>query len=221
MAMKKKFLALAMAAAVAFPGGAYASNLNNTIETPSADGTTKRVESVNAQESIGSTITVNGTVNDKNNKNGKIQVEIPTAMLFTVTADSEVIGNNYQVKNLGDNDIEVSVSAFGVKNGDMDIVPEDLLKTDRQKPDSYTYDRTDVALTLNGNVDGQPKSVDLGKVATGATMTAEEKIITKVAGGGNGMQTITLSGIAGKGQSDIADAGTSGEFTLSFLIKKK
>ena len=106
MAMKKKFLGLAMAAAIALPASsAYAAN--NTLTG-------------NLNDTLTQDVKVSGSV--KNNQGvapaGKIEVELPTTMSFTVDQAGTFQGVNYQVKNNSAVPISVAVSDFRETNND-------------------------------------------------------------------------------------------------------
>lgn len=211
MAMKKKFLALAMTAMVAFPVGVHAAG------NASNGATYNLIESANPQDqSLITEIPVNGEVLNSNNKSGKIQVEIPTAMAFTVDKDSQITGPTYQVKNLGANDIELYVSAFAENSGNMKIHTEQEIQDDILLGVSSLFARNHVSLKLTGNAGN---SVDLGEVAQGNVLESQKKVADVGANGG--IQNITLSGIAGKkSDASIDQTGTAGDFKLSFKIVK-
>lgn len=214
MAMKKKFLGLAMAAMVAMPAtGVYAAQ--DTIETTNGD--TKTIEAVDpANNSIGTTVDVNGQVLNSENKSGKIQVEIPTAMAFTVKANSTIDGPEYNVRNLGSDSINISVSAFErVAGSDINIKTKEEIENDES---TQELTRNNVSLILNGDINGNKTKVDLGKIAQG-TPNATNALGTIAAGK---TQKITLTGTAGKkaDEDGIDKNGTNGSFKLSFKITK-
>lgn len=209
MAMKKKFLGLALAAAVALPAtGVYANG------TTSNGATHNLIQSASPQDqSVETTIPVNGEVLNSDNKSGKIQVEIPTAMAFAVKSDSKIEGTQYEVRNLGADSIDISVASFTKSTGNIDIHTEAEISGDT---DGSTYTRKDVSLILNGSASGVKKSVDLGKINQG--QMSENQVATIPA---NGNQTITLTGTAGtKNDQNLDDSGTDGSFKLSFRISK-
>lgn len=209
MAMKKKFLGLALAAAVALPAtGVYANG------TTSNGATHNLIQSASPQDqSVETTIPVNGEVLNSDNKSGKIQVEIPTAMAFAVKSDSKIEGTQYEVRNLGADSIDISVASFTKSTGNIDIHTETEISNDR---DGATYTRKDVSLILNGSVKDVKKSVDLGKINQG--QMSDNQVATIPA---NSNQTITLTGTAGtKNDQDLDKSGTDGSFNLSFRISK-
>lgn len=210
MAMKKKFLGLALAAAVALPAtGVYANG------TTSNGATHNLIQSASPQDqSVETTIPVNGEVLNSENKSGKIQVEIPTAMAFAVKSDSKIEGTQYEVRNLGADSIDISVASFTKSTGNIDIHTATEISDDAAGGTTYT--RKDVSLILNGSANDGKKSVDLGKINQG--QMSENKVATIPA---NSNQTITLTGTAGtKTDQNLNKSGTDGSFNLSFRISK-
>ena len=102
MAMKKKFLGLALATMVAMPAtGVYAAGNTQTI-------TGKDTSTLNH------TIPVTGSVTKSNGlaADGQITVELPTAMAFAVNEKGEFSGATYEVSNQSGCGIDISVSQF-------------------------------------------------------------------------------------------------------------
>ena len=94
MAMKKKFLGLAMAAMVAMPATGVYANTTTKLGDP-----TTRVEDENS--TFTHSVAVSGAVkkSDGSAAAGKITVELPTTMAFTVDEKSDFIGATYNVDN--------------------------------------------------------------------------------------------------------------------------
>ena len=211
MAMKKKFLGLALATMVALPAtGVYAA------ETASQNVGYKNVESDRANDTeTSTTIDVNGEVLNANNQSGKIQVEIPTAMAFTVRANSTVDGPDYKVTNLGSNSIDISVSSFEPDAGsNIFIKTAEEITQDTTTTSNAIFTRNYVSLTLNGS---GGEEVDLGKVNQGVAST-NKKLATIAP---SDVETITLTGAAGiKPDESIDKTGTNGSFKLAFKITK-
>lgn len=215
MAMKKKFLGLALAAAVALPAtSAYAAGSTTTTQN------SQTITSTNASDSeVSAEVDVNGEVLTKANESGKIQVEIPTIMTFAVTANSTIEGPSYEINNLGADSIDVYVSSFTKSDGNMTIHTEEEISSDTAASSgAAALNRSHVSLILNGNSNGVAKTVDLGKVAKGQSSEIAKSVATITS---KTKQTITLTGTAGTKQDDKLDkSGTSGNFNLSFKIKK-
>ena len=214
MAMKKKFLGLALATMVAMPAtGVYAAGSTTTTQN------SQTITSTNASDTeVSADVDVNGEVLTQANESGKIQVEIPTAMTFAVTSNSKIEGPRYEIKNLGADNIDVYVSSFTQSDGDMTIHTAEEISSD-STGGSATLNRSHVSLILNGNSKGSAKTVDLGKVANGQLSSETDKQVATITS--KTKQTITLTGTAGtKTDAELDKSGTSGNFNLSFKIKK-
>lgn len=211
MAMKKKFLGLALAAAVALPAtSVYAAEGYQTIQ--GEDNAT-----------LNHPVKVTGEVKtaDGSAAAGKIEVELPTTMAFAVDQNSQLRGASYNVSNRSGCDIDVFVSSFSKTKGDITVKP--MTEMDGEST-LEALDRSNVALQLTGKAEGKQKTVDLGKMMTTGT---EEKVLNIAK---NSSETMTLSGVAGKmatvDPSDSATPtgvdknGASADFTLVFKIKK-
>lgn len=199
MAMKKKFLGLALAAAVALPAtSAYA---NTTTITG------------NATETLTQDVTVSGTVrkSDGTAPDGKLEVELPTAMAFTVDEEGNFRGANYTVTNRSAVGIKLSISEFRETNSTGGINLKEVSSFD-----PASNKRSDVAISLDGNVNGNFTSVDLSKVSAGT-----EKDVLDVQAKDAGI--LRLSGKAGTDKSnnpEVEDNGAKEDFTLVFKIRK-
>lgn len=206
MAMKKKFLGLALAAAVALPAtGVYADTIGG-----------------NQNDTLTHNVTVTGTVANKEGiaPEGKIEVELPTSMTFRVDQDGTFHGSDFSVENKSKVGIDVFVDEFRTNAGGNITVN----KKAEFEPQKTNLDRSNVYLELTGNVGGTPKTIDLKTVSE---KSQEEKKILNVSGGSTGL--IQLQGgagtalAAGSSKSDpqgIDKDGASGDFTLIYKIKK-
>lgn len=203
MAMKKKFLGLAMAAMVALPAAAYA----DTFQWD--EGATKDVE-----------VTVSGSVKSNTGiaPQGKLEVELPVSMEFSVDKNGTFKGTSYNVTNRSQNDVIVSVANFSETNkqGGINILPTTDKDTIAQKG------RENVIMALVGD---QDKYVDLGNFNS---HKGKELLRVK---GNNGVGTIELAGLAGKAAigtesshnpaNGVTDStGVAEKFNLVFQIKK-
>lgn len=211
MAMKKKFLGLALAAAVALPAtSVYAAEGYQTIQ--GEDNAT-----------LNHPVKVTGEVKtaDGSAAAGKIEVELPTTMAFAVDQNSILRGASYNVSNRSGCGIDVSVASFSKTTGDITVKP--MTEMDEESK-LATLDRSNVALQLNGTADGVQKTVDLGEMMK----TGTEAKVLKIAK--NSSETMTLSGVAGKkpavessgsqNPTGVDKNGASADFTLVFKIKK-
>lgn len=206
MAMKKKFLGLAMAAMVALPAAAYA---DTTVQWN--EGETKDVN-----------VTVSGSV--KNNTGiapqGKLEVELPVSMDFSVDQNGTFTGTSYNVTNRSQSKIAVSVANFTENNakGGINLVPV----SEKGSIDEKGRDNVIMALVGDNN-----EYIDLGAFNKATDSTKELLVVA----GNNGVGTIELTGKAGKksigtlsAQQDSAvtdDTGVAETFKLVFQIKKK
>ena len=199
MAMKKKFLGLALAAAVALPATtAYA----NTITVTGND-----------TDTLTQDVTVSGTVRKSNGEApaGRLEVELPTAMAFTVDEEGNFNKANYKVTNRSAVGIRLSVAEF------RETDPNGGITLNRVSGfDPADKDRANIAMSLNGNVDGSFTSVDLSQVTAGT----EQNVLDV---GAKDAGILSLSGVAGikKDNPDLESNGAKEDFTLVFKVKKK
>ena len=200
MAMKKKFLGLAMAAAIALPASsAYAAN--NTLTGNVNDTLTQQVK-------------VSGSVKNKQGAApvGKIEVELPTTMSFTVDQAGTFQGVNYEVKNNSSVGISVAVSDFRETNND----PKNGIVLKQHSEDMSQLPRNNVKLALVGN-NGH---IDLADKSAISNKTPILNVAPNATTG-----TIQLLGDAGKNTLDqsskVETDGVDEEFTLVFEIKRQ
>ena len=205
MAMKKKFLGLALAAAVALPAtGVYADTIGGT-----------------QNQTLNHNVTVTGTVSNKKGiaPEGKIEVELPTAMTFRVDQDGNFQGSDFSVENKSKVGIDVFVDEFRTNSGNITVKK----KTDLEGQEN-NFDRSNVYLELSGNDGGQTKTVDLAKVSE---TSEDERKILNVSGGNTGLiqlkggaGTASAAGSSNESPAGIDKDGASGDFTLIYKIKK-
>ena len=200
MAMKKKFLGLAMAAMVALPAAAYA----DTVQWN--EGDTKDVE-----------VTVSGSVKSNTGiaPQGKLEVELPVSMEFSVDKNGTFTGTSYNVTNRSQSKVAVSVANFTEQNtqGGITILPTS------EKANIDTKGRDNVIMALIGD---NNQYIDLGNFNK-ATDSVKELLVVDE---NNGVGTIHLNGVAGKQaittNGNVSDTtGVAETFKLVFQIKKK
>ena len=206
MAMKKKFLGLALAAAVALPAtGVYADTIGGT-----------------QNQTLNHNVTVTGTVSNKKGiaPEGKIEVELPTAMTFRVDQDGNFQGSDFSVENKSKVGIDVFVDEFRTNSGNITVKKKTELEGQKG-----TLDRSNVYLELSGNVGGQTKTVDLAKVSE--LSDENERKILNVSGANTGLiqlkggaGTASAAGSSNESPAGIDKDGASGDFTLIYKIKK-
>ena len=214
MAMKKKFLGLALAAAVALPATtAYAANDTQSVEMGKND--TQNV-----------TVPVSGSVRNKQGAapEGRIEVELPTKMAFTVDQDGNLPSTTYTIQNRSqDVSIDVSVASFSggstaTAGGSDGIKLHQSGTVTGHREDKY---RNEIELKLT-NAKDSSKNIDLGNFKS---LNENEKLLATVASGET--NSIVLSGVAGKktsddvsGDSTVDSKGATEDFNLVFSIKK-
>lgn len=215
MAMKKKFLGLAMAAMVAMPATtAFAATPEGYKSIEMGETETQQVQ-----------IPVTGSIKNKDGQApaGRIEVELPTKMAFTVDENGTFHNTTYTVQNKSSNvDIDLSVASFSGgsdsaagKSTGIKLYPGGTITDPSQK-----Y-RNEIELKLTNSKDS--KSVDLGNF--NRLSGDETKLATIEAGQTN---SIVLSGVAGSKESktqiqdgeDVDTKGASENFNLVFEIKR-
>lgn len=218
MAMKKKFLGLAVAAMVAIPAtGVYAAptitDIGNDNIKLEANGDTAEYE-----------IPVTGYVtDDEGEKPQRIEVELPSKMAFTVNQDSSVTETDYTIRNRSTNTaIELSVGSFSgglnTSNGEGNGI-QLLSKSKFDTQTASNLFRNQISLTL-ANTDGQHE-VDLGDYKTQpklAKIEAGRNTVIKLKGKAGTKTSETAPG-ASNG-TDVDSQGAQQDFDLVFSIKK-
>lgn len=213
MAMKKKFLGLALAAAVALPATtAYAANDTQSVEMGKND--TQNV-----------TVPISGTIRNNQGQapEGRIEVELPTKMAFTVDEDGNLPSTTYTVQNRSQGvNIDLSVASFSggsdSAGNSTGIKLHQKGQVSGSRTDKY---RNEIELQLTNSKDN--KEIDLGNF--NALSGSQTKLATIAAGDTN---SIVLSGVAGKkasndvggGSTDVDSKGATEDFNLVFSIKK-
>ena len=209
MAMKKKFLGLAMAAMVAMPAtSVYAFNANGDTLTG------------NNTETMTQDVTVTGEVksNQGTVAQGRLEVILPTSLAFSVDQEGNFTNVNYSVTNNSQCAVTVGVQQFSETNKKDD---EGIVLKNKDE-DMSTLARNNVQMALvgdNGDT-GSKRYVDLGDASTQSLATPKEILDVP----SNQTKVIQLLGNAGKNKS--ADStkvqnGTTETFTVVFAVKKK
>ena len=216
MAMKKKFLGLALAAAVALPATtAYAASDTQSVEMGKND--TQNV-----------TVPISGTIRNHQGQapEGRIEVELPTKMAFTVDQDGNLPSTTYTIQNRSQREsIDVSVASFSggstaTEGGSDGIKLHQSGTVTGHRDEKY---RNEIELKLT-NAKDSSKSVDLGNFKN--LSNESEKLLATVTSGET--NSIVLSGVAGTKDSsqvgsnstDVDSKGANEEFNLVFSIKK-
>ncbi|MFQ7438666.1 hypothetical protein [Romboutsia timonensis] len=214
MAMKKKFLGLAMAAMVAMPATtAFAATPEGYKSIEMGETETQQVQ-----------IPVTGSIKNKDGQApaGRIEVELPTKMAFTVDENGTFHNTTYTVQNKSSNvNIDLSVASFSGGSDSAGKSTGIKLHPGGTITDPSQNYRNEIELKLTNSKDG--KSVDLGKFNT--LSGDDTKLATIEAGQTN---SIVLSGVAGSKESktqipggeDVDTKGASENFNLVFEIKR-
>lgn len=197
MSMKKKFLALALASMVAMPVVA------NATQAPVVDNT---VGGLNT-DTLGADLAVNGSVTkaDGSAAAGRIEVQLPTTMSFTVNKDGVFSGpTNFEIRNTGSEPVKVDVIDFleGNESAGIAILEKSQLVDRSQK------NRTDVSLVLQGE-----QEVDLA-----AAKNTPKTLFGNIQGTKTGV--VQVNGVAGtkKDNNEAESNGANETFTIKFQI---
>ena len=207
MAMKKRFLGLAMAAMVAMPASsAYAWTANG--DTLTGNNTETMTQNVTVTGDIKSS---QGTVSQ-----GRLEVILPTTMAFSIDQSGNFTNVDYSVTNNSPEAISVGVQQFRKTKatGGMTL-------HDEHESSMATLGRDHVKMALVGdNSGGSKRYVDLGDPAT-QNLQATKPLINV-----ESKQTgiIQLLGNAGKNtssESEELQKCITEQFTIVFEVKKK
>lgn len=215
--MKKKLLSLVLAGAMVASTSvsAFAAAAPTPVSNGQIDGRDDREYTTDVK--------ITGKVMDEagNLPTGTLSVTVSTAASFVVDEEGNLEGGRINVKNNGDQSIDVYAEKF------IDTRPEEGIKVVK-KEELGSLDRTNVSLTLTctdatlylksekGSVgNGIYKEVGLENNANG-----EELKLTSL-GKGQG-EDLELEGNAGKEDpaGDVNTNGLSKNFTLTLKIKK-
>lgn len=209
MAMKKKFLGLAMAAMVALPAtSVYAWDKNgDTLSGNESDIMTQDVTVTGEVKSSDGTVAA-----------GRLEVVLPTSMAFSIDQKGNFTNVDYKVTNNSPTAISVGIQQFRetIANGGI------TLKDENATSEMATLPRNNVQMALVGDNGGgsTKRYVDLGASAT-QNLTSTQPLIDV-----ESKQTgiIQLLGNAGKntsGESSELQKGMTEKFTVVFEVKKK
>lgn len=209
MAMKKKFLGLAMAAMVALPAtSVYAWDKNGDIL------------SGNDSDIMTQDVTVTGEVksNQGTVAEGRLEVILPTSMAFSIDQKGKFTNVDYKVTNNSPTDISVGVQQFRETIANGGITLKDKNATSQM--DSLPRNNVQMALVGDNGSGTTKRYVDLGDPATQNLTSTQPLIDVKPKQTG----IIQLLGNAGKSTSDETEAlqkGMTEKFTVVFEVKKK
>ena len=213
MAMKKKFLGLALATMVAMPAtGVYAAGTTQDTQTIESENNNVQVQ-------------VTGSVTTKTGqKPEKIEVVLPSKLAFTVNENSGFDAANFDIVNNSTNvDINVAVANFSggrtLTNGSGEGI-EVRPAADLASPENFYRNQISLSLSKIGG-----GTVDLGNYKQ---LNTEQKKIGTIASGQTAR--LTLDGnagtkpVEGSNQTAVTDVDSKGaqeQFNLVFSIAKK
>lgn len=207
MAMKKRFLGLAMAAMVAMPASsAYAWTANG--DTLTGNNTDIMTQNVTVTGDIKSS---QGTV-----AQGRLEVILPTTMAFSIDQSGNFTNVDYKVTNNSSEAISVGVQQFRKTKTTGGMT---LKNKDTSDMDNLTRDNVQMALVGDNN-GGTTRYVDLGDSATQNLQTTKPLIDVESKQTG----IIQLLGKAGKNTTSepaTLQNGITEQFTIVFEVKKK
>lgn len=159
----------------------------------------------NDTETLDANVTVTGNITkaDGTIANGKIQVEVPTSLVFSIDQNGNFKGTVFNIKNYSDTEISVSVGQFKETKANSGITVRPLTESLTDK------DRSNVHLYLQGD-----NLVDLG-----GEISMNNELVAIPA---SDSKSVQLLGSAGKGSgTEVDENGASEEFNLVFKIKKR
>ena len=209
MAMKKRFLGLAMAAMVAMPASsAYAWTASG--DTLTGNNTDTMTQNVTVTGDIKSS---QGTV-----AAGRLEVILPTTMAFSIDQKGNFTNVDYKVTNNSSEAISVGVQQFRKTKTNGGITLK--AKTATSEMDNLPRNNVQMALVGDNGSGSTQRYVDLGASAT-QNLTSTQPLIDV-----ESKQTgiIQLLGNAGKNTSSESaelQKGMTEQFTIVFEVKKK
>lgn len=209
MAMKKKFLGLALAAAVALPAtSVYAAGENNIINGVDTQTYTQNVTVTGEVKSNQGTVAA-----------GRLEVLLPTSLAFSVDQEGNFTNVDYSVTNNSPCAITVGVQQFSETNTKTN---EGIVLKDESTTNMSDLPRNNVQMALVGDNNGGTgprRYVDLGASET-QNLTQVKEILDVPS---NQTKAIQLLGAAGKNKAadSTIQNGTTETFTVVFAVKKK
>lgn len=179
--------------------------------TLSRSGSSRSVSASNSvsgndTETLNSDLTITGTISDGNGlaPAGRIEVELPTKVTFTVDQAGNFKGTNFNVNNKSGCDVILTVAQFVEGN------PGGGITIDNDISDFTKVGRTTVGLKLHGTSNGVNESVKLDNG------TSDVDLLTVKS---NDSAMLQILGDAGKLTTKDTE-GAAEDFTLKFKIRK-
>lgn len=201
---------------------AYSENEEASLKSRNARVSNKELN-INNSNSSEHVISMIGNITDGSDqiKPGTIKVILPTSATFTVNKDGEFIAPSIEIKNEGQEAIDIYAYKFFDPNGELGINIKDEKYIRENQAD---IPRSNISLNITGIATAYFKSENSLEGKSGIysdinlTKEATEGIkILKVYP--ESSNTLTLNGTAGKKTSN-SDTAISDTFTLILKIKK-
>ena len=177
----------------------------NTNEVKGSRALTRDTISGNDTETLDFNVIVTGNITkaDGTAASGKIQVEVPTSLSFSIDQKGNFNGTVFNIKNSSESEISVSVGQFKETKVDSGITVRPLTE------DLTSMDRSNIHLYLQGDT-----IIDLG-----GNISEDKELVAIPA---SDSKSVQLLGNSGKADGSEVDAnGASEEFNLVFKIKKR
>lgn len=210
--MKKKLLSLVLAGAMVASTSVSAFADDTTTISSYKDGSNT------------ANVTINGGVDAENgdSPSGTISVSIPTALSFSVDKNGVVKGGNITITNRGVEKVDVTAVNFQDTTSKRNITVKSPTELEEERDN-----RANIVLSIGGTTGGIAyfKSEDAGNNKNGiynAQGVNQEGGIKVSSIAGNGTDTLTLYGVAGKQAltNDEATKGVTDKFILTLKVTK-
>lgn len=210
--MKKKLLSLVLAGAMVASTSVSAFADDTTTISSYKDGSNT------------ANVTINGGVDAENgdSPSGTISVSIPTALSFSVNKNGVVKGGNITITNRGVEKVDVTAVNFQDTTSKRNITVKSPTELEEESDN-----RANIVLSIGGTTGGIAyfKSEDAGNNKNGiynAQGVNQEGGIKVSSIAGNGTDTLTLYGVAGKQAltNDEATKGVTDKFILTLKVTK-
>ncbi len=205
--MKKKFLALALAAAVMAPTTSAFAQTTITKD----EGKNTQTVGGSSDYSHSADVEINGEVRkaDGSAAAGKIEVELPLTTTFTVHKDGRFQGSNFDIINHGGEEVNVAVESFTEGDSKGGII----IDSEMDESSNSEKDRNTVRLYLQHTIEGATNGFNLNSEVANQNVGNIKP---------SNRASFSLMGIAGirTNNSDAETNGVRENFTLRFKIKK-
>lgn len=195
----------------------------------SSDDTNKKTEQdiITSESTKDSTIKTEGRIKSNAGETPRktISVTVPTAARFTVDKDANFIGSNINIRNNGEEPVDIIINDFIDASGNYDIkviTDESVRKNNSTKrtTDTVIYRRNEINLFVKGNIKklylGNGKVLESLGSETNLISDSDKKIAKVLA---NQTVGLVLDGEAGTAELE-RNSPIRDRFTLILKIKK-